>query len=47
MFNNYEYSNDYGSDHASDVCLSGYVQCIPGFEHLIILLAIIVLTKCY
>lgn len=26
IFNNYEYSNDYGSDRASGVFLSGYVQ---------------------
>lgn len=31
MYNNCKYSNDYGNDHASNVCSSGYVQCIPDF----------------
>lgn len=31
IYNTYKYSNDYGNDHASEVCFSGYVQCIPGF----------------
>ena len=31
MYNNCKYSNNYGNDHASDVCSSGYVQRIPGF----------------
>lgn len=31
IYNTYKYSNDYSNDHASEVCFSGYVQCIPGF----------------
>lgn len=31
MCNNCKDSNNYGNDHASDVCSSGYVQRIPGF----------------
>lgn len=30
MYNNCKYSNDYGNEHASDVCSSSCVQCIPG-----------------
>lgn len=32
---------------SSLVVMYNYVQLIPGFKHLIILLTIIVLTKCY
>lgn len=31
IYNTYKYSNDYSNDHASEVCFSGYVQCIPEF----------------